>query len=97
MPFGAAAVGAFIPVILEPRMIDRDVLATAYLQAPRIAPQVYRKAASTLGLATDRAVAALIRVGVGAVEAERHRAAMAGSFELHENLRLAIGKWLRTA
>ncbi|MNG08822.1 hypothetical protein D3C84_922070 [compost metagenome] len=80
MPFGAAAVGAIIAFVLEPRMIDRDVLATVNLQASGIASQVDRKTATALGLATDRAVAALIRVGVGTVEGERHRAAVAGSF-----------------
>src|SRR5690349_20550293 len=82
MPLGAAAVGAFVAFFLEPRMVNRDVLAPAHLEAGGIATEVDRIAATALGLAADRAVATLVRVGVGAGQAERHRAAMAGTLEL---------------
>ena len=90
MPLGGAAVGAFIAFVLESCVINRDVLATAHLQAAGIATEVDRITATALGLAADRAVAALIRVGVGAGQTERHRAAMAGTFELHGNLRQGL-------
>ncbi|MNN27163.1 hypothetical protein D3C81_1406900 [compost metagenome] len=81
--------GAFVAVFLEPRMVNRDVFASTNLEAGGIATEVDRIAATALGLAADRAVAALVRVGVGAVQTERHRAAMAGTFELHGSLRLS--------
>ncbi|MNR14305.1 hypothetical protein D3C85_1307750 [compost metagenome] len=89
MPLGRAAVGALVVLFLEPRMVNRDVFAPANLEAGGIATEVDRIAATALGLAADRAVAALVRVGVGAGQAERHCAAMAGTFELHGSLRLS--------
>ncbi|CAI8848691.1 hypothetical protein EMIT051CA3_21010 [Pseudomonas chlororaphis] len=90
MPFGAAAPGAFAR-FPEQRVVDRDVLAAADFQAGGIAAEVDRIPAAALGLAADRAVAALIRVGVGAVQAEVDSAAMAGTFELHDDLRRSMG------
>src|SRR5688572_23766475 len=54
MPLGGAATGALVAVVLEPRMVNRDVLATAYFQAGGIAPEVDRITAAALGLAADR-------------------------------------------
>ncbi|MCY1248494.1 hypothetical protein D9M72_619320 [compost metagenome] len=86
MPLGTAAVGALLAFALEQRMVDRDVLAPAHLEAMGVTGNIDRITATALGLAADRAVAALIGVGVGAGQVERHRAAMAGAFEMHGNL-----------
>ncbi|MNN84436.1 hypothetical protein D3C81_2015980 [compost metagenome] len=90
MPFGTAAVGTLFAFALEQGMVNSDVLAPANFEAVGITGNIDRKTATALGLAADRAVAALIRVGVGAVQAERDRAAMAGAFEMHGGLR-----WLK--
>src|SRR5471030_603604 len=90
MPLGGTAVGALIAFVLEPRMVDRDVLAPVNLEAFGIATEVDRVTATALGLAADRAIAALVRVGVDAGQTERHRAAMAGTFELHFDLQLFL-------
>ena len=90
MPFGGAAVGAFFAWVFHLRVVDRDVLATLYLERRRVAAEVDRVTAAALGFAADRAVAALIRVGMGAGQTERDRAAVAGAFEVHDGgLRLA--------
>ena len=86
MPFGSAAVGAFVAVVLQPRVVDRDMLSTAHFQAGGIASDVNRITATALGFAADRAVAWLVRVGMGAGQAERNRAAVAGAFEMHGDL-----------
>ena len=66
MPFGAAGVRPFIAFSLEACMVNRDVLATAHLEALGIAAEIDRITAAALSLAADRAVATLIRVGMGA-------------------------------
>jgi hypothetical protein len=88
MSLGTAAVRAFLAFAFEQRMVNRNILAPTYFQAVGITGNVDRITATALGLAANRAVAALIRVGVGAGQAERHRAAMAGTFEVHGDLRL---------
>ena len=70
MPFGTAAVGALVAFFLESCMVDRDVLAATHLETLRVAAQVDGKATAALGLAADLAIAALVRVGVGAGQAE---------------------------
>ncbi len=67
-------------------MVGRNVFAALNLQALRIPREVDRITAAALGLAANRAVAALVGVGVLAGQAERDRAAMAGSFKVHGRL-----------
>src|SRR5690606_15016838 len=83
MALGAAAAHATGAGLAQLGVIDRDMFAPAHLQTARIAGQIDRVAASALRLATDRAITALIRIGMGAGERERHCAAVTRTFELH--------------
>ena len=62
--------------------ITREELVQEFARF-KVGYEVDRITATALGLAADRAIATLVRVRVGAGEAERHGAAMAGSFKLH--------------
>lgn len=80
MSFGGAGVGTAGALRLEFGVVDRNLFAPVHLQALGVAAQVDRITAAALSLAADRAVATLVRVGVGAVQAEGDSAAVAGPF-----------------
>src|SRR5690606_15139368 len=87
MSLGTAGMAGFA-LFAHDRVIDADVVLAADPQGTCIAADVDGVAASALRLAADRAVAALVGDGRGAFEREMHGAAMTGSFESHDGLRL---------
>src|SRR5690606_12623265 len=82
VPLAAAGLDTAVG-LFDPRVVHRNRFAPADLQATGVAAQIDGVAATALGLATDRAITALIRIRLGAVQTEAYRATMAGTFKLH--------------
>src|SRR5215217_3508042 len=97
-PEAASAEGAEVPLhladgyligpalIIEPRVVDGEVLRAFYFQGVRVGPEVDGVAASPGGLAADGAVAGLIRVRGLRFDPEMDCAAVAGAFEEQSRL-----------
>ena len=71
--------------VVHPGVVALDVLGAGHLQRVRQRTEVDREAAAG-GLAADRAVAEVERIGVRRLDREAHRAAVARAFELQVRL-----------
>src|SRR5690606_40180025 len=83
MALGGAHARILPAVSIDDRVIHRYMLAALELECSGISGQVDRIAATSLCLAADRAIAALIGIRIDAGQRERHSTTMTGTFELH--------------
>ena len=76
-----------VALVVQDRVEGADMRLALDLQGPGVGAEVDREAAGAGGLAADRAVAEAEGIGVRRLDAEAHGAAVAGSFEVHGQLR----------
>src|SRR5690606_26754950 len=77
------ALAAAEAAVGQPGAVDRQVLLSSDLEAAPVGAEIDRVAPTAGRLATDRAVAAHVRVRRRRAHGEAHRAAMAGALEFH--------------